>query len=87
LSKYESSNPVVEIYRGRKIRKYNTIIFRVSQFEFKRFIDAKQDLDLDARTFLEYVGSPCEACKNLDVFVYKDNKPEKIRRGFLKPRR
>jgi hypothetical protein len=80
-------NPVVEVYRGQKIRKYNTIILRVSQFELKRFIDAKQDLDLEVREFLEYTGSPCESCKCLEVYIHKDGTTQKIQRGFLKRRK
>jgi hypothetical protein len=47
------SNPVVEIYRDRAVRRYNTIRIRVSQFEFKKFIDAKIDFNCSERQAIE----------------------------------
>lgn len=71
-------------YRGHILKPYNRIYLRVSQFEFKKFIDAKLDLGLSAREFLEYSGKPCEHCINTEVLVYdKDDNAIKVKRGIL----
>lgn len=64
---------------------------RVSQFEFKKFLDAQIDFQVSAREVLEASGRPCDRCKNSDVEIYKKKKGEKdvyitmsVKRGFLK---
>lgn len=78
------SNPIVETYKGRNIRKYNTINIRLSPTEYKKFIDAKMDYGLSERDLLEISGRPCDCCKNTDVISYdKNDDPIYIKRGIL----
>lgn len=55
--KYE--NPIVKVYRGKNIRKYNTIFIRVSQNEMIRFIDAKLDSGYSERAAINKLGILC----------------------------
>lgn len=58
--KIKFDNPVVEIYKGVKVRKYNKLQIRVNQFEYKRIIDARIDLGLTGRSAIEKVNLfPC----------------------------
>ena len=52
-------NPVMEVYRGKKIRKYNTINIRVSYNEMIRFIDAKIDSGMSEREAIVKLGILC----------------------------
>lgn len=77
-------NEIVEIYRGHPIRTYNVIVFRVSQFEIKKFIDAKIDNGISARQLIEQSSKPCHHCIGTEVqFINKDDEDVKIKRGFL----
>lgn len=77
-------NPVIEHYKGKKIRKYNTIFIRVNQFEMKQFIDLKED-GFSERKIMEISGRPCEHCKGVEIVVMnkKKNKKISIKRGML----
>lgn len=77
-------NEIIEIYRGIKVRTYNQIILRVSQYEFKKFIDFKLDSRLSARDVIEATGQPCQCCKGSSVIAY-NNRDEsvEIKRGLL----
>jgi hypothetical protein len=52
-------NPVIEMYRGERIFKYNRINLRVSAVEKKRLIDAKIDFGLSERQAIEEKGILC----------------------------
>lgn len=81
-------NKILEVYRGHTVRTYNCIIMRVSQFEFKRFIDAKIDDGVSARKLIEQSSKPCYHCENTNVtFINKDDEYVKVKRGFLYKRR
>ncbi len=76
---------IIGYYRGRAIKNYNTIRIRVSQFEIKKFIDAKLDHGFSARKVLENSGNPCSHCTGTEVIVFdKDNNSVKIKKGILK---
>lgn len=64
----KETNPVIEIYRGQKIHKYNTIQIRVNPFEFKQFINAKLDHNMTPREAIHYRKALCNIC---DHFVKK----------------
>lgn len=78
------SNPITGNYKGRNIRKYNTIYLRLTESEYKKFIDAKEKYGLSEREILELSGKPCECCKNTEVISYnKNDDPIYIKRGIL----
>ena len=52
-------NPIIETYRGRIIRKYNTLRIRVNQYEMKKFIDAKVDLGLSEKKAIQQKNILC----------------------------
>jgi len=53
-------NPVTEIYKGRKIRKYNIIELRVSIEEFKLIIDSSID---NRKSKTEVIKTTAILCK------------------------
>lgn len=55
----KNNNPIIEVYRGVNIRKYNLLVLRVSQFEIKKFIDLRKDKRISAR---EVIEETCTAC-------------------------
>lgn len=64
----KTSNPIVEIYRGKPIRKYNKINFRVNQYEMKKFIDLQEDNSLSVRTIMKCLfGSDCNG---IEIMVF-----------------
>lgn len=78
------TNNIVEVYRGVNVRTYNQIILRVSQYEFKKFIDFKKDGKLSARDVIEASSKPCECCKNSSVITFNSNDESiKIEKGLL----
>lgn len=78
------SNPLVEIYKGREVRKYNQIGIRVNSRTFKKIIDLFSDHNLSAKTILEASGRPCDKCKDIHVVVFNSDGAEiKIPRGIL----
>lgn len=84
----DTLNKRLEVYRGHTIRTYNCIIIRVSQYEFKRFIDAKLDSGISARKLIEQSSKPCFHCENTNVtFINKDDEDVTVKRGFLYKKR
>lgn len=78
------ADKTIAVYRGVPVKDHPMIRIRVSQFEFKKFVDAKLDLGLGAREFLEYSGKPCNHCVNTEVIIYNKKDQEiKIKRGVL----
>ncbi len=49
LIKENSDNPIIGDYRGKPIRKYNLVVFRVNQYTYKQFIDLKIDFSLSPK--------------------------------------
>jgi len=67
-------NPVLEEYRGFKIRKYNRINFRVSQYEMKLFIDLKHDKGYSARQVITKTNVLCPCSSPLEIVKSKYGK-------------
>lgn len=59
-------NEIVEFYKGKAVRKYNKIQIRVTQFEFKKFIDAKEK-GISAKEALQN-STPCDP-NNGGIFI------------------
>ena len=55
-------NPIIEIYKGRKIRRYNMIELKVSIEEFKQIIDLSLDHN---KTKTEIIKTTPILCKNI----------------------
>lgn len=81
----ENGNPVLEIYKGRPVRKYNKVYLRVTQWEMKQFIDAKELLGLSVRQVIEGANKPCDHCKGIEVQIFnkRKNKSITIKKGLL----
>lgn len=78
-------NPVVEIYKGVKIRRQNKIYLRVNHIEFKEIIDSAESTGLSMKKVLALSGTPCDRCKGIEVVYYDDSgNIHKIKRGILK---
>lgn len=78
------ADKIIGMYRGIPLKDHPMIKLRVSQFEFKKFVDAKLDLGLSAREFLEYSGKPCTHCVDSEVIAYNKKDIEvKVKRGIL----
>ena len=81
-------NQIIEVYRDHFVHQYNKLQIRVSQSEYKKFIDAKLDLGLSTREVLEFSGRPCDCCRDTEVLVFnKKDSPVKIKRGILHNKR
>lgn len=52
-SRYDFSNPVVEVYRGVPVKRYSRVDIRVNVTEMRRIIDAKIDEGLTAREAIQ----------------------------------
>lgn len=66
------TNPIVEYYRGKTIRKYNVITIRVSIPEFKRFIDYKDDFGLSCRDSILQKGILCAPCNKPTIVKFNN---------------
>jgi hypothetical protein len=81
-----TTNPVVEIYKGKTIRIHNTIKIRVDQITLKKIIDVQDETNLSVRKILSYSSTPCEKCKLELVRVITDDGEVRIERGILSKR-
>lgn len=80
-----TSNPVIEIYKGVKIRKQNRIKILLNQTEFKELLDYVVSTSLSVKRVLALSGTPCERCKGIDILCYDEcGNSHKIKRGILK---
>ena len=70
--KYEFLNPIIYTYRDFPVRKYNKMEIRLTEFEFKKFIDAKIDLKLSGRETIEK-GILLSPCNDTPVVPIKSN--------------
>lgn len=77
------SNPVVEVYRGVKIRKYPIVKLRTSQKEMKRIIDAIIDYDLSIREVFAIQCMPCEGKGSEATINTEKGERITIQRGIL----
>ena len=55
-------NPIIEKYRGTQIRKYNRVQIKVSAYQFKKFIDLKDEKGISERDAILEVGIICKPC-------------------------
>lgn len=77
-------NTIIEVYKGIKIRRYNQIILRVNTYEFKKFIDYKEDNQLSARDVIEASSKPCSCCRDSMVIIHnKKDQSIEVKRGLL----
>lgn len=77
-------NPVVEIYKGIKIRKWNHVKFKIDIESYKELIDLSESTGLSLKKIIAYSGQPCDRCKGMDVIVFTDSATHRIKRGILK---
>lgn len=79
------NNPIInENYKGKVIRRYNTLYLRLNQFEMKKFIDMQNDTKLTFRELIEYSSEPCQQCKDVSVHVFnKEGDQVSVPRGLL----
>ena len=78
------SNPVVEVYKGIKIRRYNTCNLKFSSAMFKMLILESERTGIPITKLLIFSSKPCEACVNTDIIVYnQEDEAVKIKRGLL----
>lgn len=68
------SNPVIDDYRGTPIRKYNRVLIRVPAYQFKKFIDLKEDQGISERDAILQVGIICKPCSQ---YIQNGIKPQK----------
>lgn len=64
MPKEKPENPIIEEYRGRKIRQHPIVYLRVSIPEMKRFIDAQVDSGLSAMQAIREKKLLCIECKD-----------------------
>lgn len=68
MSSTKTTNPVIEVFRGKSIRKYNKVNFRVNQYEMKKFIELQEDKNLSVRTIMKCLfGSDCNG---IEIMVF-----------------
>lgn len=82
----KQKNPIVEIYRGKAIRKYPMANFRTSIYEMKRIIDAEMDLGISLIELLSCISQPLNANDNFVTVYNSDGKKIRIPKGILKKR-
>jgi len=78
-----NSNPVLQVYKGIKIRKVNRVELQLPEPVFKRLIDAADESGMSIHKVLYYSGRPCERC-DPEIRVYDaEGKPHVIKKGIL----
>jgi uncharacterized protein YcbX len=77
-------NPVVEVYKGIKIRQCNPYQLRLSAVMFKILILESERTGLPISKILAFSSKPCERCSTTEVVAFnKDGDEVKIKRGIL----
>ncbi len=78
-------SPVVEIYKGKKIRPSRnrvTLLFNASHY--KALLDAVESTGLSFHEVLAHSGKPCEKCKGLTIAVFDETgNPIYIKKGLI----
>jgi|ERR1700733_14306071 len=69
-------NPVLEIYKGVQVRKYNLIHLRVDTETKKILIDQCEITGLSEREILGYSSKHCDCCKGLNVIAYNSKEKQ-----------
>lgn len=70
LNSMDLHNPIVEIYRGRTIRKYPTLRIRVSVPQMKKIIDANIDMGLSEKEAISRLNLFCECSQSIQIVRY-----------------
>jgi hypothetical protein len=84
MSKYDTNNPVVEVYNGVVIRKYNPYQLRFTSAMYKILILESERTGLPISKILTISSRPCERCSVTDVVTFnKEGEQVKIKRGIL----
>lgn len=79
-----AENPVLYVYKGVNIRRYNKVQLTFGEVQFKKIIDEADGSDLSIHKVLAYSGKPCDRCRDTSVFVYdKEGNEKKVKRGIL----
>ena len=60
----KDNNPVIGVYHGVSIRRYNRITLKFGEVEFKKVLDEVVSSGLSIHKVLAYSGTPCERCKD-----------------------
>lgn len=75
---------VIEVYKGVKIRRHNTVRFKFGIAAFKKLIDEVEHTGLSIQKVIAYSGQPCERCKDTGIIILISNgESVKIKRGLL----
>lgn len=78
------SSPIVEVYKGVKIREINVITLKVSAPIFKFFILESERTNLPITKLLCHSSKPCERCMLTDVIAFNGIGEEVlVKRGML----
>lgn len=79
-------NPVVEVFKGIEIKRFNRIVFKVDPKTFKEILEL-QDKGLSIRKILGHSATPCKHCESIDVITYnREDEEVKVKRGMLSKR-
>lgn len=77
-------SPVVEIYKGIKIRKCNKVKFTFSAAAYKHLLLESERTDMPITKVLIHSSKPCDRCLLIDVIAFnKEGQEFKIKRGIL----
>jgi hypothetical protein len=76
--------PVLEIYKGIKIRQCNVVVLKFSAAKYKYLILESERTGLPMSKILAYSSRPCERCTQIEVVAFnKEGDEVKIKRGIL----
>jgi|GEM_PF-4227214 hypothetical protein len=82
-----TNNPVVEIFQGIEIRRFNRIAFKVDAKTMKEILLAQFKSGLSVRKILGHSSKPCNRCEGTEIIAYNREGDEvKIPRGILSKR-
>ena len=87
LTNPNDSNPIIEMFCGIPIRRYNHIGIKLDPITYKELLRAEIETGLSQRQILGYSSRPCKLCEGAFVRVLNSNSMEvKIIRGLLSKR-
>ena len=77
-------NPILEVYKGKKIRYNNVLLIRVTISEYKNLIDMQEATGLSTRKIIGLSSTPCFKCTGTSVNHFnKDGDEVFVKRGYL----
>jgi len=78
------NNPVIEEYKGVKIRRFNSVEFKFGIVQYKKILDEVESTGLSIHKLIAHSSQPCDKCKGSDVVFYdKNDNLCKVKRGIL----